>query len=809
MKVAFVKQVLDVAGPWASVRWQDTTPEGLFSIWPCKATLWEATCLLKADWYVIPQQINTEYTKDAVLKYPGRLELVMNNVKNVVDIKTIPFEQYDIVISFDPILSIPKYLKTVFAYYMAEHWERLYADSLKKPVGDYDVFLAHMLNAPQTISSLPGAISFPYLRDPDTMRAVFCEGKKEESVWIDWRTFEALGSTDAEHNVIETASKVVKQWLGIPVRYKSDYLRIPYGISNPPRWADAAAYLRELGRSKYYVSVGRDSGAGQGLCDAASLGCICIGEQNKPFHKIVCHPDCLCANTTEMLHRLGMVMRSPEMQKQVCAWQDRQIREYFIKKPLELLKEASCIKAKAALASNKGSDTSVDVLPETRYDITKFNRVNQESFTIFSMPKPFTEAFALIQKNAIKSWMELKPRPEIILFGDDAGIGEFAEKHGLKHVRDVQRNEFGTPLVSDLFLKAQKIAANETCVYVNADIILMNDFGGAIGRVGKKFEQFLMIGRRWDYSISEKIKFDIEGWDEQLRRRVSREGYYHEPTGIDYFAFRKGLWKDMPPFAIGRGSWDNWLVQSIITSQHPVVDASESVMIVHQNHNFSHVRGGKDAESFKIEERQNHDLAPYTYEKGFTTQAIWKLTPEDVKLKSVSEFFQSENLATALGCIDKVYQLAPDVVKKQYEDFAANASAADLAKLSIAARAELTSGTAMDAAKMILCLTNTKNQTGAIELFRKGYEYLHNGNAAEALKYLEQAASNFAGLPALYLAIAAAYVQLGHYSSAEKACRIEIALRPEDDSAKQLLGQIEKAINEQKAQCLSYVSSRV
>ena len=27
MKVAIVKQVLDVCGPWSSVRWRDTTPE--------------------------------------------------------------------------------------------------------------------------------------------------------------------------------------------------------------------------------------------------------------------------------------------------------------------------------------------------------------------------------------------------------------------------------------------------------------------------------------------------------------------------------------------------------------------------------------------------------------------------------------------------------------------------------------------------------------------------------------------------------------------------------------------------------------
>ena len=34
MKVAFVKQLLDTHGPWASVRWQETSPLELLDVWP-------------------------------------------------------------------------------------------------------------------------------------------------------------------------------------------------------------------------------------------------------------------------------------------------------------------------------------------------------------------------------------------------------------------------------------------------------------------------------------------------------------------------------------------------------------------------------------------------------------------------------------------------------------------------------------------------------------------------------------------------------------------------------------------------------
>jgi FkbM family methyltransferase len=465
----------------------------------------------------------------------------------------------------------------------------------------------------------------------------------------------------------------------------------------------------------------------------------------------------------------------------------------------------SAVKVLQSEIDSKLAHPNAQILYEDikRYLAKKLKRVvkheqekQPKGLSIFAIPKPFTDAFALIQENAIKSWMSLKPRPEIILFGDDDGVAEFAQKHNLKHICDVQRNEFGTPLVNDLFLKAQRTAASEICAYVNTDIILMDDFAEAIEKVAGKFEQFLMIGRRWDFDISEEIKFDVEGWQQQLRQQVVKDGFYHEPTGIDYFVFRKGLWGDIPPFAIGRNAWDNWLVDTAVNSQYPVVDASQDVMVIHQNHDFSHIPGGKEAASFKVEEQRNRRLAPHTNYTGFTTQAIWKLAQGDIGLKSVGEFLQNEDLLMVLQCIDRAYQHAPEVVKKQYDEFIAQAKPEDLTKLSIAARTELLSGSAKDAARLVLHSTNADNQVLAAELFRKGFVCLRDGNAADAVKYLDKAAVNFAGLPDLYFAIATAYAQLGDLYSARKACRMEMSLHPENDGAKRLLQRIEKEFNE-------------
>src|SRR5436190_23067843 len=96
--------------------------------------------------------------------------------------------------------------------------------------------------------------------------------------------------------------------------------------------------------------------------------------------------------------------------------------------------------------------------------------------TIFATLKPFRDSAALIQRNAILSWTRLKPRPEVMLIGNEAGVAEFAREHSLRHVPEMERNAYGTPLVSSIFAQAERHAEGDRLAYVNADIILLNDF---------------------------------------------------------------------------------------------------------------------------------------------------------------------------------------------------------------------------------------------------------------------------------------------------------------------------------------------
>jgi hypothetical protein len=208
--------------------------------------------------------------------------------------------------------------------------------------------------------------------------------------------------------------------------------------------------------------------------------------------------------------------------------------------------------------------------------------------TVFSIPKAFHGHNAIIQRNAIKSWTLMRPRAEIILFGDDQGTAEAATTLGARHLPHVARNEYGTPLVNDLFEQAQHTAAHDVLCYVNADVILMSDFLQAVDQVVHWKTRFLLVGRRWDIDIREPLDF-VTGWENDLRARLGNQGMLHASTGMDYFVFPRGMWHDIPPFAIGRTAWDNWLVYGARALRVPVVDATAGLTVVHQAHDYFHI----------------------------------------------------------------------------------------------------------------------------------------------------------------------------------------------------------------------------
>jgi hypothetical protein len=247
--------------------------------------------------------------------------------------------------------------------------------------------------------------------------------------------------------------------------------------------------------------------------------------------------------------------------------------------------------------------------------------------TLFTLPKRFAGHIGVIQRNAIGSWKRLGEEVEIILCGDEAGVKEVATELDVRHLPDVECNEYGTPLVNSAFHIARAAGQAPFLAYVNADIILFRDFVEAATRVPATH---LMAGRRWDVDLREQLGFESD-WENSVRRHIENTGVLAEPVAIDYFVFsRHSPLLDLPPFAVGRPRWDNWMLFRARSLRIPVVDATPCVDAVHQRHDYSHVPGGSGSDWRGPEADVNWGLAGETPLMSLH-QATHVLTPRGIR----------------------------------------------------------------------------------------------------------------------------------------------------------------------------------
>jgi len=230
--------------------------------------------------------------------------------------------------------------------------------------------------------------------------------------------------------------------------------------------------------------------------------------------------------------------------------------------------------------------------------------------TLFTTAKPFHGHSAIIQRNALKSWTLLHPDVEVILFGDDAGASVTARELRLRYEPYVARSEQGSKRLDYMFSTARAVARHDILCYVNCDIILMDDFLRALKRVREQHWEFLMVGRRWDIEVPEPWDFLQASWRSRLQGVALMRGVQRSGEWIDYFAFSKGLYgASVPPLVVGRVHWDQWLVWKALESKAAVVDASRSVIAVHQNHDYSYHPNGRAGVWHGIEADENYRLA--------------------------------------------------------------------------------------------------------------------------------------------------------------------------------------------------------
>ena len=223
--------------------------------------------------------------------------------------------------------------------------------------------------------------------------------------------------------------------------------------------------------------------------------------------------------------------------------------------------------------------------------------------TILCSPKPFVGEAARNQLNAMRSWRAIDPDVEIIIFGVPQGAAEAAAETGSVLVPEIACSPSGAPSFNAMVEYAWQHGRHDQQAYVNADILLDESILRAVQMARLRFETSLLVGERVDLVQGTSIDAQRSGWIEELLL-LAETGRLtaHGPTGVDYFAFIRGMWSDLPPVFMGRAMCDQALLHYCLRQSIPVIDATLAVVAVHQYHDYQHVRGGSQ-EVFSGEDR--------------------------------------------------------------------------------------------------------------------------------------------------------------------------------------------------------------
>lgn len=245
--------------------------------------------------------------------------------------------------------------------------------------------------------------------------------------------------------------------------------------------------------------------------------------------------------------------------------------------------------------------------------------------TVFTAPKPFGKNphIDIIQRNCILACKNLGDDVELVIVGYEQGIADVAKEYGVKCYSDVRTTPQGTPLVSSIFDLARRANNSPLLSVINADNLIMSDYIEAGRRMLEVSQKFLMCGQRWDINIPEPLQFGKD-WQVELRKRVLSEGKPLGVVGSDFFMFPRNCFVDMPDFAIGRSGWDNWMIYKARREGWMTVDFTEAVVVAHENHDYSHLPGGKPP--YRLPETQNNiRLAGGKYHLFLVDDSNWKM----------------------------------------------------------------------------------------------------------------------------------------------------------------------------------------
>ena len=212
--------------------------------------------------------------------------------------------------------------------------------------------------------------------------------------------------------------------------------------------------------------------------------------------------------------------------------------------------------------------------------VPKKPRVLLTMFTSFKNKKEKYRTYC----NTLRNWALFLPQIQPLLFTyeTDENLIKLAKSLGWL-IADVPRlGKNKVPIWKDMYFAAQNHSNSVFYGWFNGDLLfddgLINTLT-AVEHYLNQLDRTLIVGQRTNFELRNR-----EIWNKSDVTKAAKEGTLYHIHALDYFILARNqyVWDQVPDVVIGRTYYDNFLVYVALKNKLSVVDASKTVLTLHQ-----------------------------------------------------------------------------------------------------------------------------------------------------------------------------------------------------------------------------------
>ena len=189
-----------------------------------------------------------------------------------------------------------------------------------------------------------------------------------------------------------------------------------------------------------------------------------------------------------------------------------------------------------------------------------------------------------VRNNTCSNWASLKPVVHPVLFTNSPAVSRECRRYGWTILPLRHTAAGGLPVLKDMFSEVTNRFTSLFYGYSNGDIIYGENVLQTLLVIKKYFgvqeTPLLVVGIRTN--VANVTSLEASSF-RNLQMASKSRGKLFIGASQDYFITNKAFpWSKIPRVVIGKIAYDNWLVLNSVYQNHTVVDATETVLAVHQ-----------------------------------------------------------------------------------------------------------------------------------------------------------------------------------------------------------------------------------